>query len=315
MAGIWVYGDNHEQCLELLNIGRSLAERTGTPLSVLAGDGGEASDYIARGADEVLLLPVLGDGRSHDAYIPVMAEEARRVGPDVFLLAATSRGKEMASRLAVRLGTGLCSGCVSLDFTESPEMIEMQRHAFGGAALQRVTCAGRPVMATIPLRTYDPAAARTGREGTVRELPVPRPSAVRIIERRVRERETRDITEAQIVVAVGRGFEKPEDLSLARDIAAVLGGEIGCTRPISDEQHWLPEELCIGLSGVEIRPDLYLGLGISGQVQHVTGIRNARVIAAVNKDEQAPIFDVADCGIVGDLYDVVPALIKELSEK
>lgn len=315
MAGIWVYGDNREQCLELLNMGRTLAEQMGTTLSVLAvDDGGEASGYIACGADEVLLLPVLDNGRSHDAYIPVIAEEARRADPDVFLLAATARGKELAARIAVRLGTGLCSGCVSLERSGSPETIGMQRLAFGGAALQRVACTARPVMASIPPRTFEPAAPQEGRDGAVRELPAPGPSAVRILERRARERETRDITEAKIVVAVGRGFEKPEDLSLARDLATVLGGEIGCTRPVSDENHWLPDELCIGLSGVEIRPDLYLGLGISGQVQHVTGIRNARVIAAVNRDEKAPIFETADVGIVGDLYAVAPMLTEELGK-
>lgn len=315
MAGIWVYGDNREQCLELLNRGRTLAEQMGTTLSVLVGDGGDATDYIACGADEVLLLPGLADGQSHDAYIPVIADEARRADPDVFLLAATARGKEMAARIAVRLETGLCSGCVALDCSESGQLIQMQRLAFGGSALQMVACTGRPVMASIPPRTFEPAAVQTGRDGTVRELPAPPPSALRILERRVRERETRDITEAKVVVAVGRGFEKPEDLSLARELAEALDGEIGCTRPLSDEHHWLPEDLCIGLSGVEVRPDLYLGLGISGQVQHVTGIRNARVIAAVNRDEEAPIFDVADFGIVGDLYDVVPKLIGELGQK
>ena len=117
-----------------------------------------------------------------------------------------------------------------------------------------------------------------------------------------------------MVVSVGRGIEKKEDLAIARELADVLDGEIGCTRPISEEMHWLPEELCIGLSGVQIKPDLYVGLGISGQIQHVTGIRNARVICAINKDENAPIFGVADFGIVGDLYSVVPKLVQELKK-
>jgi electron transfer flavoprotein alpha subunit len=188
----------------------------------------------------------------------------------------------------------------------------MERFAFGGAAVQKVICLTRPVMATIPPRTFEPAVAQDGREGPIRELPAPPPSAVKVLERKMRTRETKDITEAKVVVAVGRGFEKQEDLALARQLADALGGEIGCTRAISEEMHWLPEELCIGLSGVQVKPDLYLGLGVSGQIQHVTGIRNAKVIAAVNKDENAPIFGVADFGIVGDLYDVAPKLIQEL---
>ncbi len=133
-------------------------------------------------------------------------------------------------------------------------------------------------------------------------------------ERKVKEKEAKDISEARVVVCVGRGMEKKEDLALARQFAEVVGGSIGCTRPIAEELHWLPEELCIGLSGVQVKPDLYFGIGVSGQVQHVTGIRNAKVIAAINKDENAPIFKAADFGIVGDLYDVMPKLIAELKK-
>jgi electron transfer flavoprotein alpha subunit len=154
----------------------------------------------------------------------------------------------------------------------------------------------------------------TGRQGNVRELPSPSPSPIKVIERKVKEKEVKDISEARVVVCVGRGIEKEEDLAIARQLAEVMGGSIACTRPIAEELHWLPEDLCIGLSGVQVKPDLYLGIGVSGQVQHITGIRNAKVIAAVNKDENAPIFKAADLGIVGDLYDVMPKLISELKK-
>ena len=121
-----------------------------------------------------------------------------------------------------------------------------------------------------------------------------------------------DITEAKIVVCVGRGVEKKEDVELARELARVLGGEVGCSRPVAEELHWLPEEVYLGISGKKIKPDLYVGVGVSGQIQHVTGIRDTKVIFAINKDENAPIFDAADYGIVGDLYQVVPKLIQEL---
>jgi electron transfer flavoprotein alpha subunit len=315
VAGIWIYAENREQTLELLNIGRRLAVKMGTTVAaLLAGNRDAAPDYIAHGADEVLLLPPLAADQSHDARLPVIAEAAKKADPDVFLWAATARGKELAARMATRLETGLCSSCIALDYDENSKILEMQRLAYGGAALQKVTCPGRPVMATIPPRTFEPAAAQDGREGIVRELPESPLATVKILERKVRSRETRDISEAKVVVSVGRGFEKQEDLALARQLADALGGEIGCTRPISEENHWLPEELCIGLSGIQVKPDLYLGLGVSGQIQHVTGIRNAKVIAAVNRDENAPIFGVADFGIVGDLYDAVPKLIEELKK-
>jgi electron transfer flavoprotein alpha subunit len=190
----------------------------------------------------------------------------------------------------------------------------MERLAYGGVAVQKVICAARPAMASIPPRTFEKAVPDEGRQGQIRELPAPTPSAAKILERKVKERAAKDISEARAVVCVGRGIDKKEDLALARQLADVLGGEIGCTRPIAEEFHWLPEEVCIGLSGIQVKPDIYLGIGVSGQVQHVTGIRNARVIAAVNKDENAPVFKVADFGIIGDLYDVVPKLVNELKK-
>jgi electron transfer flavoprotein alpha subunit len=313
MAGIWIFAENREQALELLNVGRCLAVKMGTTVSALVpGNAEGARDYLAHGTDEVLLLPPLTSDQSHEAYLPVITEAAKKADPDVFLFAGSVRSKELAARVATRLETGLCSSCIALNYDEEGKTLEMERLAFGGAAVQKVICLTRPVMATIPPRTFEPAAAGDGRKGPIRELPAPPPSAVKVLERKLRTRETKDITEAKVVVAVGRGFEQQEDLALARQLADALGGEIGCTRAISEEMHWLPEELCIGLSGVQVKPDLYLGLGVSGQIQHVTGIRNAKVIAAINKDENAPIFGVADFGIVGDLYDVAPKLIQEL---
>jgi electron transfer flavoprotein alpha subunit len=315
MAGVWIFAENHERILELLNIGRQLAMKMGTRVCALICHKPErAEEYISRGADEVLVLPPLAGNQPLDSYIPVIAEESKKADPDIILISATSRGKDLAARIAARLNAGLCSGCMDLKFDEESKTLIMERLAYGGAAGQKVTCTTRPVMATIPPKAFEPALPEEGRQGQIRELPAPSPSAVQVLEIRLKDRGTKDITEAKVVVSVGRGIDKKEDLALSRQLAEALDGEIACTRPISEELHWLPEELCIGLSGVQVKPDLYLGVGVSGQVQHVTGIRNAKVIAAVNKDENAPIFKVADFGIVGDLYDVVPKLIAELKK-
>jgi electron transfer flavoprotein alpha subunit len=316
MAGVWIISGNHGQALELLHIGHELAVKIGISVSVLLSrDHKQAQDYINHGADEVLLLPPLAIDQSLDAYIPIIIEEAKKTDPDLILISATARGKDIAARIASGLNTGLCSSCMSIAFDETNKTLVMDRLAYGGAAVQKVTCTTRPAMATIPLRTYEPAMAEEGRQGQIRELPAPPSSVVKVLERKVKERVAKDITEARIIVCVGRGMEKNEDLALARQLADVLGGEIACTRPIAEEYHWLPEELCIGLSGAQVKPDLYLGIGVSGQVQHVTGIRNAKVIAAVNKDENAPIFKAADFGIIGDLYDVMPKLITQLKNE
>lgn len=315
MAGIWIISENRGQTLELLNIGREIAAKMGTRVStLLSQDREQAQEYIKDGADEVLLLPPIVSEQTFDAYIPVIVEEAKKDDPDLILVSATARGKDMAARIAARLDTGLCSSCIALNFDEDNKTLVMERLAYGGAAVQKVMCTTRPAMATIVPRTYEPAMAEEGRHGQIRELPAPPPSVVKVLERKVKERKTKDIAEARVLVCVGRGMEKNEDMALARQLADALDGEIACTRPIAEEYHWLPEDLCIGLSGVQVKPDLYLGIGVSGQVQHLTGFRNAKVITAVNKDENAPIFKAADFGIVGDLYDVVPKLIAEFKK-
>lgn len=315
MAGVWIISENYGQTLELLRIGRELAVKMGTNVATLImQDRERAQDYIKHGADEVLILPPLASDQSLDAYIPIIVEEAKQNDPDLIIIPATARGKDIAARIASGLDTGLCSSCMSIAFDEANKTLVMERLAYGGTAVQKVICTTRPAMATIPPRTYEPAIQEEGRKGQIRELSAPPPSVVKVLERKVKERVAKDITAARVIVCVGRGMEKKEDMALARQLAEVMGGEIACTRPIAEEYHWLPEELCIGLSGAQVKPDLYLGIGVSGQVQHVTGIRNAKVIAAVNKDDNAPIFKAADFGIVGDLYDVVPKMIAELKK-
>lgn len=315
MSGIWIFSERRDSLLELLVIAGELAGTIKTHISLLlCFEHDRATDYISHGADEVLLLPPLETDQTFDAYIPLIVHEARQGDPDLMLFSATATGKDLAARIAARLDTGLCSNCMGIRFNETQKTFEMDRLAYGGIAIQKVTCTSRPAMATFPPGTFTPSTPREGRQGVIRKLPAPSPSPTKIVEREKEERVTKDISEARIIVCVGRGFEKKEDIELARELAEIMGGEIACTRPIAEEYHWLPEELCIGLSGVQVKPDLYIGLGVSGQVQHMTGVRNARIIAAVNKDENAPIFTTSDLGIVGDLYDVVPKLIAHLKK-
>ena len=130
--------------------------------------------------------------------------------------------------------------------------------------------------------------------------------------RSARQRQVVDITEAKIVVCVGRGIAKPEDIALAKELAEGVRGEVGCSRPVAEELRWLPEEVYLGISGKKVKPNPYIGVGVSGQVRHVTGIRDSKIIFSINQDENAPIFEASDYGIVGDLYQVVPKLIQEL---
>ncbi len=310
MAGILVFAENRDGTLELLSAGRHISEKLGTKVAAFAADPALAQEYIRYGADEVLVLPPLASDQPMEAYVPVLHEAAKEMDPDVFLIGATLRGKEIAARLAIRLNVGLCSGCTS--FEADGSNLKMDRILYGGAAIQTVVCTARPQMATVPPRSFEPAAPEDGRQGEIRELKTAPQSAVKILSRTAKERESVDITEAKVIVCVGRGVQKAEDISLARELAAAAGGEVGCSRPIAEEMHWLPEEVYLGISGKKVKPDLYIGVGVSGQIQHITGIRDSKVIFAINKDENAPIFEAADYGIVGDLYKVVPMLIEEL---
>jgi electron transfer flavoprotein alpha subunit len=315
MAGVWIIAETREQAFELLGVGRFMASGLGTAATAIVRKGaGPPEELIARGADEVLLLPELPPDQPFGAHLPVIEQEAKAGSPDLILFNASARGKELAARLAARLGAGLCSSCTSLSLDKDGGAIVMERLAYGGAAIQKLTPSARPVVVTVPPRTFEPAQPLEGRQGKTRELPSPPPSAVRIIEKKPKEKVAKDITEARVIVCAGRGFDKKEDLTLARELADALGGELGATRPLTEEMHWLPEDLCIGLSGVQVKPDLYVGLGVSGQIQHMTGVRNAKLVCAVNRDENAPIFPLSDFGIVGNLYEVVPKLIAELKK-
>ncbi len=315
MSGIWIIAENHGATLELLNIGRQLAEKMNTGISVFLPTVRErASEYLAFGAREVVILAPLLEDAPFDSFIPLIADEAKIKDPDLILISLTARGKDLAARIAARLDTGLCSGCIALRFDQQRKELIMGRLVYGGRALQEVICCSRPAMATIAPRTFDKAAPleKPLEQGVIRELAPSPVSKVKVLKKKPNVQETRDIFEARVVVCIGRGVEKSEHISLARELAKALDGEIGCTRPISEELRWLPESLCIRLSGIKVKPDLYLSLGVSGQIQHVIGIRNAKVIAAVNKEENAPIFRVADLGIVADLYEIVPKIIAEL---
>ena len=314
MAGVWVFAENYDYCLELLQIGRSLADKTGVQLTAFAcGDKGIGQQYIYYGADQVFILPPLAEDQPLGTYVPAIVEAARQEDPDIILYAATLRGKEIAARVAAGLNTGLCSECIALAINNDNKL-EMKRVIYGGAAMQTLTCKTRPQMATIPPHTFTPVTELDDtRSGIIKEIGPISSTPVKVLAKKPRAKESGDITRSRVLVCVGRGVEKEEDLKLAGDLAETLGGDLACTRPIAEELHWMPQETYIGLSGQKVKPELYIGLGISGQIQHTTGIRDARVICSINKDEDAPIFKISDYGIVGDLYEVVPFLSQELA--
>lgn len=281
---VLVASERPEAAAELLAVARTLSRGRLVALAT------EAGDLVARGADLVLVGP-----------IGALAEAVARERPDLVLVGATVLGNEAAARLAQRLGVGCASHCLALDSD-----LQVERRVYGGRFLSREALLGRPRVATVALRRVDPPPADSGRTGEVRDLGVAEPPVVAV---QPRPRSAVDVSRAPVVVAAGRGVRRREDLALLERLASALGGELAGTRPVTDELGWLPPDRRIGLSGRTVRPRLYVACGVSGQVEHVVGMRDAGTVVAVNSDPRAPIHAEADYSLVADLYEAVPRLL------
>jgi electron transfer flavoprotein alpha subunit len=316
MSGILVYSELQSAALGLLTKGRELAAGLGKPLAVaLLGEGADAraDACFAHGASRAYVgndpaLAVFQAG----VYAAALTQIVDRAQADIILIASTRRGRELAPRLAQKLAAGCVTDATSLSLDDGRLVTE--RRALGGATVSRETITSpHQVIAVMP-RLFD---AQLGGEGggeiTQVDLAL-EPSATQLVERRPKETGGVDIEGAEVLVCIGRGLSEESDLPMIQNLADALGGVMGCTRAISHEYHWLSEEQMVGLSGKVSSPSLYIGIAISGQIQHTVGILDSKVIVAINKDKNAPIFKIADYAVVGDLYQVVPRLIEQLSE-
>jgi electron transfer flavoprotein alpha subunit len=312
MADILVYCDKQETVLELISKGRDLADNLGLGLSAAAlGPGAhETGERLAAfGAPRVFASedPAL-DGLQTDVTAEALRQIAEQAEAVCMILGSTRRGKELAARLAQKLNAGCVADVNALELVNGELVAE--RYAFGGATVAKeVIDTPIKVFAVMP-KTFELGAASTPGKLIMPSLKLAG-SRVEIIDRRPRKTESVSLDAAARIVGVGRGVARREDLALGEGLAEALGAELGCSRGVCD-YGWLPEERLIGLSGVKVKPDLYVAVGVSGQTQHTVGISSARVIVAINKDKDAPIFALADYGIIGDLYQVVPALIERL---
>jgi electron transfer flavoprotein alpha subunit len=312
MADILVYSEKNDTALELLSKGRELAGALGLGLSAAAlgaGAPGNAASLGEYGAARVFVSEDAAlDGLPVDVTADALAQIARSAEASYLLIGSTRRGKELAARLAQKLGAG-CVTDVSSVAIENGELVA-NRYNFGGATVARETVGSAVKVFAVMPKAFElsfGAGAGVAQDAALTLVP----SKVTVVERKAKESSGVDLGAAPRIVGVGRGFGKKDDLEMARELAKALEAEVGCTKGISDVQ-WLPEECILGLSGVKAKPDLYLALGLSGQIQHTVGISASKLIAAINTDKEAPIFQLADYGIVGDIYQVVPALLEKL---
>ena len=320
-TGLMVFVEQRERRIhpisyELLGKGREIAERLGVELSgVLLGNQMEegAKELVYYGADKVFLYdhPVLKEFDLLN-YKHNVVKLINEVKPEIFLFGATRLGRSLGPRVAAALNTGLAADCTGLDIDDDGNLIQI-RPAFTGNILAQIKTATRPQMSTIRYKVMQKKARDSNRKGEVIKKDVEVVPSLLTIKKKERLREV-NIIEADVIVSGGRGLKKPEDFSILAYLAELLGGVVGSSRPLVDEG-WITREHQVGFSGNTVKPKLYVACGISGSPQHLAGMRDSDTIVAINTDPSAPIFRVADYGIVGDLYDVVPKLAKEIKRR
>lgn len=322
--GIWIIVEQSKSeirkvSLELLSQGRILADRTGEPLTavILGKDIAELADKAAAyGADKVILVE---DDKLADyttgAYTSVLNKLIRKEEPQAVLLGNTAVGKDLAPRLAQRLGVGMASDCTGMEFDEE-NFLTFRRPIYGGKAFAQVVANARPVLATIRPNTFPIAVPdETRKADVVKETAEIDPADLRAIVKEIALAASQrpELIEANVIISGGRGMKGPENYCVLEECADVIGAAVGASRAAVDAG-WIEQKFQVGQTGKTVSPTLYIACGISGAIQHLAGMGTSKVIVAINKDPEANIFNLADYGVVGDLFEIIPLLTEEFKK-
>ncbi|MEA3328452.1 MAG: electron transfer flavoprotein subunit alpha [Candidatus Omnitrophota bacterium] len=325
-SGVWVFCEQKKGAIqsvsyELLGEGRKLADTLSTGLcGVLLGDNirDKANELIWRGADKVYLVssPELTDYRP-DPYTDILTGLIQKHKPEIVLAGASSIGRSLIPRVAVNVRAGLTADCTGLEIDEEKKILLQTRPAFGGNIMATIISPNhRPQMATVRHKVMKESELNKGLSGEVIEVEASEASLRSRTEllKQVEEVEkTVNLAEANVIVSGGRGIKGPENFSLLEQLALTLGGALGASRAAVDSG-WIPYSHQVGQTGKTVCPKVYIACGISGAIQHLIGMQSSDIIIAINRDPHAPIFKTATYGIVGDLFEVVPLLIKRFKE-
>lgn len=311
MPGILTYSEHGRTALELQGAAAGLKEAVGGNVVAAWVGPNPPADLGAHGAGEVVHLAGAGlDTFLAEAYTDALAALVAETSPALILIGATRNGKDLAGRLGARLGAGAISEATKVTAGDGGA-IEAERTFLSGNAVQVVRASGGPVIVTLPPRA-NPVPEKSGATAPTRTKEVGVTTrAPTVVEVTQKAAGGIRIEDAEFVVSAGRGFKKKEDLALLDELAKTLGAVIGCSRPLATDLAWMTEDHWVGLSGHKVAPKVYITLGISGQIQHIAGIRDSGYIISVNNDPQAPIFKACDLGVVADLYKFIPALKAE----
>ena len=335
--GVYVFAQQVDNELsgiafELLGKAKELAADLSTDVTAVlisSGVKGLADQLAEYGADKVIVVddPELKEYRT-EPYAHALASVINEYKPEIVLVGATAIGRDLGPRVSARVATGLTADCTVLeigDFPINPVPNQEQKHnqllmtrpAFGGNTIATIACPdNRPQMATVRpgvMQKIDPIAGAKAEVIEYNPGFTPNNKYVEILDVVKELSDTVDIMDAKILVSGGRGVGSAENFKILQDLADVIGGTVSCSRAVVDNG-WLPKELQVGQTGKTVRPNVYFAIGISGAIQHTAGMEESDIIVAINKDETAPIFDVADYGIVGDLNKIVPKLTEELKK-
>ena len=309
-----VFSDRDEGNYELLTKVVTLGSQLGEAWVVALGKKEDKmiQGLLEYGAKRILTAPNVDPNKiDAESLAFVLSEIARGDGPDILLIRSSRLGKETAGRVAQRLQAGCVTDAIGMEMKGSDFVV--QRYALGGNTVSsEVITTRKKVVSVMPgyLEAHA-TAAPTGRT-EVLDITIPTPR-VEIIEHRTKASEAASIESAERLVCIGQGLSKKEDIAMVNEFCAALHAELGCTRPLASDLHWISEERMVGISGKKCNPKFHASIGVSGQIQHTVGIMNSKLIFAINKDKDAPIFKIADYGIVGDLYQALPALTAKIT--
>ncbi len=304
--------ETSEGAFELLTKGRELSKALGLELAVVVfgNNDSDCQPYFEYGAQKAILVLQDSVGRlDAETYANVLFEISKETGPDVILLRSSRLGKETAGRVAQKLQAGCITDAIGLE-TRGSDLV-VNRYALGGNTVSsEIIKSSKKVISFMP-RTFEAQKAPTQGKVVKLDLKIPK-TRVELVEQRKKTGESVDIESAETLLCVGKGIANKDDLAIVKELASLLGGELGCTRALSSDYHWISEDRMVGISGKRCKPKLHVSIGVSGQIQHTVGIMGSKLIVAINKDKEAPIFKIADYGIVGDLYQIVPKLVEKI---
>lgn len=306
LNNVWIITDDHNAVAELCSGGRQLGEQVSI---VLFGGQAEADEAISFGADQVFLYEKT-EGMI-EGYTKSITELLRAEGAKLVMVYSSVSGKLIAGKIASQLGTSVLSNIS--EFAVEDDSVIVKHMVYGGAAIRTEKALSETVVVTVGSGVFEKAVKAEARQGKITEVAAEAEvEGIRVVEHLPKQGEVVNLGAAKRVIGVGRGFAAQEDLKMAEELASLIGAEMACSRPIAEGEKWMGKERYIGVSGVVLKPDVYVAIGISGQIQHMVGVNQSKTLVAINKDKNASIFKQVDIGIVGDIYTVLPKIVEKM---